>query len=75
MTDIPEVVLREIGPSRIVYFPWDIDRTFQEVQCVDHGRLLANAVDWASHDDRPVRVTGPGVIDVRTFFPWQNTSP
>ena len=31
--------------SRVVYFPWDIYRVFWEVMCVDHGRLLANAVD------------------------------
>ena len=29
--------------SRVVYFPWDIDRTFWDVMCVDHGRLLRNA--------------------------------
>ncbi len=25
-TDIAEVYLRELGKSRVVYFPWDIDR-------------------------------------------------
>ena len=63
-TDIPEVYLRDLGASRVVYFPWDIDRTFWEVMCVDHGRLLANAVDWAANEPRPVTVTGPGVLDV-----------
>ena len=43
-TDIPEVYLREIGTSRIVYFPWDIDRIFWEMLNVDHGKLLSNAV-------------------------------
>jgi len=63
-TDIPEVFLRESGPSRIVYFPWDIDRTFWEVMCVDHGRLLRNAIEWAANEEKPVTVTGPGVLDV-----------
>ncbi|MBK5294999.1 MAG: beta-galactosidase trimerization domain-containing protein [Acidobacteriia bacterium] len=63
-TNIPELYFRETGASRIVYFPWDIDRTFWEVLCVDHGKLLANAVDWAANEERPVTVTGPGVLDV-----------
>jgi len=63
-TDIREVYLRELGSSRIVYFPWDIDRTFWEVMCVDHGRLLRNAIEWAINEERPVTVTGPGVLDV-----------
>jgi len=66
-TDIAEVYLREIGPSRIVYFPWDIDRVFWEVLCVDHGRLLRNAVEWATNEERPVTVTGPGVLDVTVW--------
>jgi hypothetical protein len=66
-TDIPEVYLRETGKSRVVYFPWDIDRTFWEVLCVDHGRLLANAVRWAANEDPPVTVTGPGVLDVTVW--------
>jgi hypothetical protein len=50
--------------GRVVYFPWDIDRTFWEVLSVDHGRLLRNAVDFATNEPRPVTVTGPGVLDV-----------
>ena len=63
-TDIPEVFVREIGKGRVVYFPWDIDRTFWEVLSVDHLKLLRNAVDWAANEPRPVTVTGPGTIDV-----------
>jgi hypothetical protein len=59
-TDQPEVYARD----RVVYFPWDIDRTFWEVLSVDHGKLLRNAVDWAANEPRPVTVTGPGVLDV-----------
>ena len=58
-TDIPEVYLREIGDSRIVYFPWDIDRTYWEVLNVDHGILLANAVTWATNEAPPVTVEAP----------------
>jgi len=63
-TEIPGIYLREVGKSRIVYFPWDIDRSYWEVMCVDHGRLLANAIEWATNEPRPVEVTGPGVLDV-----------
>jgi hypothetical protein len=63
-TDIPEVYVREDGKGRVVYFPWDIDRTFWEVLAVDHWKLLRNAVDWAANEPRPVVVTGPGTLDV-----------
>ncbi len=42
-TDVRELYLRTVGGSRVVYIPWDIDRTFWDVLCVDHGRLLKNA--------------------------------
>jgi hypothetical protein len=63
-TDTAEVYLRERGKGRVVYFPWDIDRSFWEVLCVDHGRILSNAVSWATNEPRPVEVTGPGLVDV-----------
>jgi hypothetical protein len=63
-TDIAEVYLRELRGGRVAYFPWDIDRTFWEVLCTDHGRLLRNTVEWALNEEHPVRVTGPGVLDV-----------
>ncbi|HOK47447.1 MAG TPA: hypothetical protein PLK67_16010, partial [Bryobacteraceae bacterium] len=66
-TDIPGVFLREMGKSRIVYFPWDIDRVFWEVMAPDHGTLLANAVKWATNEDPPVEVTGPGVLDITVW--------
>ena len=62
--DAPQVFQREAGRGRVVYFPWDIDRVFWEVLSVDHGRLLANAVDWATNEERPVTVSGPGMLDV-----------
>ncbi|MGH9448814.1 MAG: beta-galactosidase trimerization domain-containing protein, partial [Terriglobia bacterium] len=42
------VFIRQIGRGRVVYFPWDVDRTFWEVLNVDHGKLLRNAVLWAT---------------------------
>jgi hypothetical protein len=67
-TDIAQVFLREVGKGRVIYFPWDIDRTFWEVLSTDHGRILRNAVAWATNPESPVTVTGPGVLDVTV---WQ----
>ena len=53
--------------SRLVYFPWDIDRTFWEVQCVDHFKLLRNSVNWATNEEPTVTVSGPGVLDVTVW--------
>ncbi len=66
-TDIAEVYVREIGKGRVVYFPWDIDRTFWEVLSIDHLKLLRNAVDWATNEPRPVVVTGVGTLDVTVW--------
>ena len=63
-TDTREVYLRDLGRGRVVYIPWDIDRTFWEVMCVDHGRLLKNAFAWALNEPPPVEVSGPGLLDV-----------
>jgi hypothetical protein len=67
-SDIPQVYARRHGNGRVVYFPWDIDRAFWDVLCVDHGRLIGNAVLWATNEDQPATVTGPGVLDVTV---WQ----
>jgi hypothetical protein len=53
--------------SRVVYFPWDVDRTFWEVLSVDHFKLLRNSVEWATNEEPPVTVTGPGVLDVTVW--------
>jgi hypothetical protein len=67
-TDIPGIYVREAGNSRVVYFPWDIDRVFWEVLSVDHGTLLRNAVEWAMNAEPPVvRVTGPGILDITVW--------
>jgi hypothetical protein len=66
---------RAIAPrpgGRVVYFPWDIDRTFWEVLSVDHGKLLRNAALWATNEEPLLSVTGPGVLDV-TLWHQQNS--
>jgi hypothetical protein len=69
-TDTREIYLREMTNarhSRVVYIPWDLDRTFWDVLSVDHGRLLHNAIAWATNEPAPVEVDGPGVIDVTVW--------
>ena len=66
-TDMAQVFLRESGKGRVVYFPWDIDRTFWEVLSVDHFKLLRNAVEWATNEEQPVSVSGVGVLDVTAW--------
>jgi len=67
-TDIAQVFLRELSSGgRVVYFPWDIDRTFWEVLCIDHFKLLRNSVQWATNEPPIVQVEGPGVLDVTVW--------
>ncbi len=63
-TNIPAVIARDLGQSRIVYFPWDIDRTFWEVLSTDHGQLLRNAITWATNEPAAVTVAGAGTLEV-----------
>jgi hypothetical protein len=66
-TGVAQVFLRDEGKGRVVYFPWDIDRTFWEVLSADHGKLLRNAVEWATNEEPPVTVTGAGILDVTAW--------
>jgi hypothetical protein len=63
-TETRELYLRDLGRGRVAYIPWDIDRTFWDVMCVDHGRLLRNAFTWALNEPPVVEVSGPGLLDV-----------
>jgi hypothetical protein len=58
------IFMRQVGAGRVVYFPWDIDRTFWEVLNTDHGKLLHNAVVWATNEPAPLSVEGQGVLDL-----------
>jgi hypothetical protein len=66
-TNLPGLVVREIGPSRVIYFAADIDRRYANDNLSDHGDLLANAARWAAGDGIPLQVEGPGLIDCRLY--------
>ena len=63
----PECYAREAGKGRVVYFPFDLDRTFWEVMSPDHGALLRNAVVWATNEGPVVDVKGAGLLDVTVW--------
>ena len=67
-TDEPAVTLREIGSSRLVWFPGDIERTYWITGNGDLLRLLQNAIRWVLHDEQLVAVEGEGLVE--TFF-WE----
>jgi hypothetical protein len=66
-TNIRELYLRETGKGRIAYFPGDIDRSFWQIMCTDHGKLLSNTIRWALNEEPIAEVKGPGVMDVTVW--------
>jgi hypothetical protein len=67
-TTDPAVVLREVGPARIAYFPGDVDRTFWRSGHPDLARLLQNSVRWLLGDaPSPVTIAGDGIVEA---FAW-----
>ena len=67
-TDIRELYLRDTGKGRVAYFPGDIDRSFWQIMCTDHGNLLRNTIRWTLNEEPVAEVKGPGVLDVTV---WQ----
>jgi hypothetical protein len=66
--DEPGVVLREVGSSRIAYFPGDIERTFWLTGHGDLERLLHNSIRWITRDERVIHVHGEGLVEL---FAWE----
>jgi hypothetical protein len=70
-TGQPECYAREVSGGRVVYFPFDLDRTFWEVLSPDHAKLLRNAVEWATNEAPVVEVKGKGLLDITV---WRQAS-
>ena len=68
-TSLPCLYLGEgaDGGGRVAYLPADVDRTYDRLHQPDHADLLAALVRWVAWDDLPVRVTGPGLLDVHAY--------
>lgn len=69
-TDIAQVFL-STHPGRVVYLPFNLDRTYWELLHGDHGILLRNAIQFAHGEPQPVTIAGPGFIDVAV---WEQKS-
>jgi hypothetical protein len=69
-TEEPAVVLREVGSSRLAYFPGDIERTFWLTGHGDLLRILHNTIRWITQDEAVVHVDGDGFLEL---FAWETT--
>jgi len=68
-TNEPAAVLREVGQSRIAYFPGDVDRSCWRSGSPDLARLLQNTVRWLLGDaPAPVTIAGDGIVEA---FAWE----
>ncbi len=67
-TDIAGLVVNERADgTRIAYLAADLDRRYARDNISDTGTLLANMVRWAAHDDIPISVEGPGLLDFHLY--------
>ena len=67
-TTIPGLVVSEHPKGgRIAYLAADLDRRYMRDYLPDHANLLANLVRWASGDNIPLSVQGPGLIDCHLY--------
>lgn len=68
-TNIPGLIARTLeNGSRIVFMPADLDRQYARYNLPDHGNIITNAVRWASKDNIPLFVEGPGLIDCNLYY-------
>ncbi|HTF63854.1 MAG TPA: alpha-amylase family protein [Edaphobacter sp.] len=63
-SNMPSIVLRETGKSRLIYFAGDMDASYWRLDNLDLGRQLLNAVKWLMHDNDPMQLQGEGLMEV-----------
>lgn len=66
-TDFPLCVVRDEPGARSVYFAGDLGRLIWEKQLPDHLALVERATRWALARPLPLRVEGPGVVDLHAY--------
>jgi hypothetical protein len=67
-TDIKTVVVRDNGPSKLVYFAEDIEATYWRTGADDLGDLLINALRWMIGNNTPLQVEGHGLVET---YGWE----
>jgi hypothetical protein len=63
-SDIPAMVSREVGNSRVIYMAGDVDSSFWRLDNMDLGRQMSNAVRWLLKGNNAVNVEGDGLMEV-----------
>jgi hypothetical protein len=63
-SDIPAMVSRETGNSRLVYLAGDVDSSFWRLDHMDLGRQMSNALRWLLKGNNAVEVDGDGLMEV-----------
>jgi hypothetical protein len=66
-SDIPAMVSREIGNSRLIYMAGDVDSSFWRLDHMDLGRQMSNAVRWLLNGNNAVDVEGDGLMEVTAW--------
>src|SRR5208337_3571482 len=66
-TNVPAVVLREKGQSRLAYIAGDVERSLWVSGDIDLSRLLRNTIGWITRDDQPVTIEGSGLIEAFAY--------
>lgn len=67
-TNLPSIVLREAGKSRLAYLAGDMEATFWRTDNPDLERQLINTIQWALGDGSFLSVEGEGLAEV---FAWE----
>jgi hypothetical protein len=62
-TNMPDVIAKDSGTNRLVYFAGDIERTSWQSGNTDLNQILRNAMTWITRAKAPVRVEGKGLIE------------
>lgn len=66
-TNVPAIVLREQGASRLAYIPGDIERSLWVAGDVDLSHLLKNTIRWVLRGEQPVTIEGSGLIETFAY--------
>jgi hypothetical protein len=70
-SDIPALVSREVGNSRLVYMAGDVASSFWRLDNMDLGRQMSNAMRWLLKGNNAVDVEGDGLMEV---IGWETQS-